>query len=997
MDQPKNATQGTLGKVSIPFELKEESGIGRTAFVRFGMPFPKGGIYNTNGLRVCTPAGAMVPAQFTVSGYWPDRSVKFVLTEFEAPLKANEVCTWTLRTGETAPAPELKTKLLVKESPEGLAVTTGRLQTSVSRENFRFLNQVRVDRKPMGSFDFAGLELVDEQGKSFKSSDLPLKRLIVESAGPLRATLRADGAFPEGMGNFTVRMSFFADSPRMDVSVTYQNTRLLSEFTDFRSLAFRYRPQTRVSFIEMDGVKAKRFHQQTDTILAIDGKTSGKMLKDGGRAGALSFSVKDLAKRYPKAVGLGKETLDFELLPALPGPEFGKDMPFHLQFPFCEGCYRMKWGMGFTEEISFDFSGAAKPEELAALSVIPVIDRQWLRDTGVFNGIPAKDNAPFSDLDAKALEAFRAFMKTKAKQREYGFLNWGDWFGERGRNWTNSEYDLAHGLFMLSLRTGDRDAFRHAQQIARHVADVDICHAYPDPANVGGNLQHAIGHTGQHSQYHDKATWTYLYDNSCKGGNGHTWSEGLTEAWLLGGDPIPMESALLLGEHLVNYFVPTFIRLGTHERSAGWSLPALLGLYRATGDARYLNAAGRLVRIIMLEHKPQLGGAWAHLLPKDHGHGVPGAFGNCCFMMGIVLEALHKYDLIVPSPELEKVIASGADWMKRAFSPENVGWPYGAGIDGKGYGRRPGQSLNLMLAPGMMAGGVISGDKEIYEDAEKVIAMATFSGISPVGKNLSFSLCMLPELYQEMERFAAKYPGVRPYRYTPERIAELLQPGMNDELLVRGPKTKRFLVSAKGPATITVSRSNAGKQPKQAKPCFISVKDAGGKEIFQASGTSGKPAEWQVKLPAAGNYTVEIREDLSGYWGVKGGDCSVRFDLFDGAQFFDYGVSRHLLTIPAGTREFTVRFFGTHPGGTVGFLMDPAGKLAGQAVTRTEGAPRLPGVKHNTPPPWVEIKVKLDRPSAQETYWKFITSSTEGDVQMEVSGAKAALTLVPAN
>ena len=58
----------------------------------------------------------------------------------------------------------------------------------------------------------------------------------------------------------------------------------------------------------------------------------------------------------------------------------------------------------------------------------------------------------------------------------------------------------------------------------------------------------------------------------------------MTEAWLLGGDEISMESALLLGEHLVTFVAPQLKRLSTHERSAGWSIPALLGIYRATGN-----------------------------------------------------------------------------------------------------------------------------------------------------------------------------------------------------------------------------------------------------------------------------------------------------------------------------------------------------------------------------------------------------------------------------
>ncbi|MGI6610676.1 MAG: hypothetical protein ACOX4G_09230 [Limnochordia bacterium] len=111
-------------------------------------------------------------------------------------------------------------------------------------------------------------------------------------------------------------------------------------------------------------------------------------------------------------------------------------------------------------------------------------------------------------------ESYLGHIGKKTSAREFGYLNYGDWFGERGRNWGNNEYDLAHGFFMEFVRTGDRRYYRLALAAARHQADVDIIHAYPDPTYVGANAEHSVGHTGAWSQHLPHATWSKAFDAS---------------------------------------------------------------------------------------------------------------------------------------------------------------------------------------------------------------------------------------------------------------------------------------------------------------------------------------------------------------------------------------------------------------------------------------------------------------------------------------------------
>ena len=125
-----------------------------------------------------------------------------------------------------------------------------------------------------------------------------------------------------------------------------------------------------------------------------------------------------------------------------------------------------------------------------------VLPADWYASTEAFGDVAVPKDKQFADWDAYVEQAYDKHMAQKKAAREYGYFNYGDWYGERNRNWGNNEYDLAHGFFMQFVRTGRRDYQRLALAAARHQADVDCVHAYPDPHYVGANHQHSIGHTG---------------------------------------------------------------------------------------------------------------------------------------------------------------------------------------------------------------------------------------------------------------------------------------------------------------------------------------------------------------------------------------------------------------------------------------------------------------------------------------------------------------------
>ena len=134
-------------------------------------------------------------------------------------------------------------------------------------------------------------------------------------------------------------------------------------------------------------------------------------------------------------------------------------------YPFVEGKYRFKWGMAFTTRVSFDFGGEMEIDRVygdANRPLIAVLPAAWHESTRAMGDMAAPCGQRFVGWDAFVANAYQKHMRQKRSAREYGYFNYGDWFGERGRNWGNNEYDLAHGFFMQFVRTGNRDDFRLA-------------------------------------------------------------------------------------------------------------------------------------------------------------------------------------------------------------------------------------------------------------------------------------------------------------------------------------------------------------------------------------------------------------------------------------------------------------------------------------------------------------------------------------------------------
>jgi hypothetical protein len=787
---------GSIARYVLPLVLKEEAGVARAAApVTFGLPLPQGGVFDLAHFQVLSPRGAPVPAQFVATSFWPDGSLRWVLVDTVVGLAAGAEETYQVEFGEdVAPTPVKPSHLQVEDTRREIQVNTGPLQVSIDTVRFNLLSRVASHDTGLACSAPEGVRLVDEQGVVYTMSARPPKRVTVEEVGPVKVVVRAEGDYADPAGrpymSYVTRLTFREGSSQVTIQHTHINTYLRTEFTDITSLTMPFRvPGLRRAHtywdscdhagtstasaaadartIDLTGGRAltvAQWNESTFRVSDSEGIVNGRqysgVLRVEGNTGSLGIAAHEFWQRWPKAFRLHGDEVDFDLLPQQPGPDYGRDLPdYYLQYPFVEGKYRSKWGMAFTQRVTLDFGGTTPPAELAAeadLPVIAVLPPEWYAETKALGEMAPPVAGQFDGWDAAVAKAFTGHLQRKAERREYGYSNYGDWYGERRINWGNNEYDLAHGLFLQFARSGRRDYARLALTAARHQADVDTCHAYPDERFLGANLSHAIAHTGTWDTA--RRAWSVAYDVwQYTARSGHVWTSGLMDAWYLAGDASVMEAALAGGEHIAWSMSREFTQLGTHERDAGWSIQAAIAVYRGTLDPVYLEAAERIAAVPLREQKFDQGGAWPHVLPSDHADkDHQGAVGNNLFLIGILLSGLKDLHEQTHDPAVAKSLAAGADWVLLSWDETRRAWPYSASPTGEPMYAEWHTGRNNLVCESLPYVSRLTGDPRYARVARIAFEALTEEGLPADGKSLGQHLYFAPNVMGGLQNAAAR-------------------------------------------------------------------------------------------------------------------------------------------------------------------------------------------------------------------------------------------------
>ena len=741
---------------TLEVAVQDLAGVNGPRPVTGGVPLAEGTAPAGCAFQLRDASGQPVALQAQPLAVWKDRSVRWLLLDFIADLTAGSAAEFSLvATTEAPSAAELSPPVSEKARPstgfssaatedEGESAGTASTATgsqmagqhpgepavTLPGEGVALGTMSLAPTARGGLLDLAGqltadLVLIDGDGVSCSAVT---ESVEVECAGPVRATLALRGAFRDAAGErrfqFRLRASIYAKLQRVrleplilidaDTGII-QNVRsldlILRPAGDWQSVRFGGAPQWQGQFSDTPA----RLFQRDDEKYEIQGHQGSKI--QGGRAPGwaelasdgrvTAVALRDFWQQWPKSLELRTDGLALGLFPAFEEGDFSHMEPWYKhQYLFEGSCYRLRTGQARKWDIWIDLDGDGDQlSRLADAPAIPAADPTQAVATGVWDAITPAGIPEMAEYDPWAENLYGAYCESIRTQRDYGSMNWGDWFGERQVNWGNHEYDTVDQLLIQFARTGDPRYFLTADAAARHSTEVDVIHhvngdlaaeftsSWPGkdyPPRPGMVHEHCVGHVGS---FYPTETIRQLFVEHSVGSSpnpylcldpfnlGHIWTQGMVRHYFLTGDPFVRETVACIGDNLARLVEDGVHTFGIDDphfgRAAGWPLLAMSGAYELDHDERFLAAMRDIVDRALERQDPVCGGWLYELYPghcfcTTHKH-----VGKAGFIASILVNALSRYYLLTGDERIPDAVDRAVTFVDQdTWIDQRSGWRY---------------------------------------------------------------------------------------------------------------------------------------------------------------------------------------------------------------------------------------------------------------------------------------------------------------------------------
>jgi hypothetical protein len=248
----------------------------------------------------------------------------------------------------------------------------------------------------------------------------------------------------------------------------------------------------------------------------------------------------------------------------------------------------------------------------------------WYGSGGVWTSLRAgstEAQSAYELLVNGAIEGPAAFVQKREVSDEYGWRHFGDIYGDHEAvrqpaliSHYNNQYDAIAGFATRFCQTQDRRWWTAMDELAAHVADIDLYHCATDKAAYNHGL---FWHTSHYLPAHTSSHRSYSRAMGIPGGGPsaeHNYTTGLMLHYFLTGSDRSREAVIQLARWVMEMDDGTKSRFWWIERGdtglasstfspdyhgpgrgAGNSINALLDAHRLTGESRYLTKADQLV------------------------------------------------------------------------------------------------------------------------------------------------------------------------------------------------------------------------------------------------------------------------------------------------------------------------------------------------------------------------------------------------------------------
>ena len=543
----------------LPITVHNVSGIAKLRPVTGGAPIaegaaPKGGVFALHD-----SGGKSIPLQTSVLAQWKDGSARWVLLDFQSNPPVNGQSDYVLSWGTSNAQSALESGgATVSPADDALLNISERLDLTFT--------------------------LTDSEGQVCNAV---MESYEVETAGELRSTLSLLGSFRAPAGErvfqFRMRASTYAGLSMIRLEPLILVDADSGIMRRIRELKLSLKPRQGVQSARLGGdpgwsgaAETVRLFQYDDQNYKIQNARGGKApgwasVNDG--QGEVAVALRDFWRQWPKSLEISSDGVSVGLFPAFKKGDYAHMEPWYkYQYLFDGDSYRIRVGQARRWDIWLDLDGNGESLAKAANApLVPSADPVQAIAAGVWDAIAPAGTQDMGEYDKWAENLFDNYCYSIEAQRDYGAMNWGDWFGERKVNWGNHEYDTTNQILIQFARTGDPKYLYAADAAARHSSEVDTVHHVNDdlakhfgpspayPARPGLVHQHTVGHvSGFYSD--DVVRELFIERKIGRSPNpylclspfnlGHIWTQGLVRQYFLTGDPFLKETVEKIGDNL---------------------------------------------------------------------------------------------------------------------------------------------------------------------------------------------------------------------------------------------------------------------------------------------------------------------------------------------------------------------------------------------------------------------------------------------------------------
>lgn len=801
----------------VALQVQERTDESRLSWpVRSGVPLARGVLAGASGATLRDSQGRDVPALFEVMSRWPDGSVKWLVTTFTTDTQAGASSRYTLRLASGGTADD--------RAGASIAAEDALRMTEPFRQAVAHVNLANGDR------------LVAELGKgrfTFVDGFAQAEGDFLDASGKARFRWRLEMRCHQGRSateqadmRFTIGNNDFSDTIALvkSAAVTFPAGAWLGGKGLPLSLSDGQK-------LPVGGAIKQFLHGASELSLpGADTQQRGNF--DGwlGSDNAVLF-FKNFWQTYPKGVELSASGLTWWLLPELPAQNYppqgwDKLAEYTLHWFWYEnGCYRFRQGVELAHEFTYRRSAGnvARPAALATDLFAQATPEHYC-DSKAFGDLLPYAPERFQEYEAAFTESFQRLERGRHELRqEYGWMSYGDWFGERYWNWGNNEYDMPYALALHFARTGRLELLERGTQMARHYFTVDVCHDAPHPLRelIYG---HCVGHTGLFLKPRDERIKAYEATSGKRflgflgtmHDTGHAHLPGLFFAACLTGDRQMYDTAVRCAWNQAMKYTPKF-NFGI-ERAAGWPLINATFAYQFTGNPYFLHAAKIYFEKIRSIQNPQTG---CFDLPQDQSEcDCPDKAqhrGGKAFATGVLMHGLARLWENTHDEQVKHSLVRCADWLLDvSWNEARQGFRYKTGCPkfaNHGW-------FSVIVSEGIAYATELTGNRRYIDFLEqhigKYLKRATGSGHSS-GKDFSQTHRHIPHLLYYF------------HKYGIDQTCEYTRPVPNDHLV---------LVDKDGKGVFQLPVNN--KTP-QDLPCRLTLTEVKGCDLDE------RTWEWQAK------------------------------------------------------------------------------------------------------------------------------------------------------